>query len=97
MRYIVRPIDGYLMLIDTEDGPLTYALPDAEFWTWLNSSGTEAELEGGNPERMVRVRKNGVGTLTCNKQQLIDAGFATRAETVSKRPIEEPVLIEASP
>ena len=109
MHFIARPLDGYLQLIDSEGGedtgegvqgaPLTYGIPDEKFWAWLNASGWEATLEEENPERMTRVRKNGVGVLHNNKQALIDAGFATLAETVSKRPPENigtgerPVLI----
>ncbi len=91
MRFITRPVEGYLALIG-DDGPETYALPDEKFWEWLKSSGTYAEMVKENPDRMARVEKNGVGVLRCEKQSLLDAGF-TRAELVSKRPAAKPVLI----
>lgn len=92
MMHIVRPVPGYLLLCD-EEKALTYALPDAEFWLWLRNSGTEALLEAQDPARMERVRKNGVGVLTCNKDVLIKAGFATLDECRTKRPPEQPVVI----
>jgi hypothetical protein len=88
--------------VDTDKGDdgkaLTFAIPGeeypkGEFWDWLKSSGYEAILEAEDPDRMERVRTNGVGCLTQNKQSLIDAGFATRAETVSKRPPDGTVLV----
>ena len=92
MMFICRPVEGFLQLV--EDGKaVTFAIPDAEFWTWLRASGKETALEAENPARMERVRRNGVGVLTCNKQALIDAGFDTLAETESKRPPAKPVLI----
>jgi len=92
MIAIFRPIAGHLALHD-EDKPLTYALPDAEFWLWLRNSGTEALLEAQDPARMERVRKNGVGVLHNHKEMLIKAGFATLEECKSKRPPENPVVI----
>ncbi|MHC4701702.1 MAG: hypothetical protein ACYTFQ_14145 [Planctomycetota bacterium] len=100
MMFIVCPIEGYWQLCETDASeagfrPLTYALPIAEFRAWLRSSGNEAKMEAEDPDRMERVRRDGVGVLTCNKQGLIDAGFNTRDETRSKRPPDNPELIDA--
>jgi hypothetical protein len=103
MRYILRPIPGYLALADNTSGDteeteggklLTWAIPDAKFWAWLRSSGNYASMVEENPNRMKRVEANGVGVLGSNKPAII-VHKLTRAETLSKRPPAKPVLIAA--
>lgn len=105
MRYIIRPAAGVLALASTEgEGKLlTWALPDAEFWAWLHSSGIYAEMVAENPARMKRVEsaKIGVFAFRGEKQIITSAGY-TNKTLASARPAAEPgkprpVLIATAP
>ena len=80
--YIHRPAPGYLGLY-SGDKLLTYGIPDAEFWAWCEKNAYTDLMEHENPERMARVRKNGVGVL----HSMVHEDF-TLGELVSKRPAE---------
>jgi len=102
MRYILRPSAGTLALASTEGESgklLTYALPDAEFWSWLHSSGIYAEMVAENPARMKRVEsaKIGVFAFRSEKSIITSAGY-TNKTLASARPQADagkprPVLI----
>ena len=101
MRYIIRPAPGTLALASTEGKGklLTYALPDAEFWQWLHSSGIYAEMVAENPARMKRVESAKIGVFAFRSEKaLITAAGYTNKTLASARPAAEagkprPVLI----
>jgi hypothetical protein len=105
MIFVARPTPGTLCLIDSDvepAGPLTYAVPDAEFWAWLDKGEGKpylAKMTEQNADRLRRARLF-VGVLRSEKAILTDAGF-TRSTLASKRPPAvagvRPTLITAAP
>jgi len=87
MKYIIRPKENFLALMDTDEGLITYGLPDQKFWEWLHSSGNYDEMMIENPERMKRVEKNGVGRLRNEKEELVNIGFTIK-DITDKRPVK---------
>ena len=101
IRYHINRVEpGGLFVVDNEAGPIdaetkepsgapvTWPIPDAEFWAWLDKGDGlkyREAMEAENPDRLKRARAF-VGRLRSEKQCLTTAGY-TRATLASDRPV----------
>ena len=100
MYFIFAPTAGHLAVMSVEPNPeptgeedqeivkpVTYGVPDAEFWDRLDNGDFEKYrlvMEEENPARLIRARAF-VGPLRSQKEAILKAGF-TNEELVSARP-----------